>query len=293
MESVGFHVQLRGQSRASSGTERLMRAHRFDPHDVTSAAKVPVLCVHGLSANARGFDPLGRHLAERGHRAVAVDLRGRGESACSGPGTYGWRAHARDLLDVADGLDAKAFDLVGHSMGAFVAMQLVEEAGARVRRLVLLDGLGMPEAASMPPILSSVQRLSGAYASVEAYLSRVRSLGTIEPWSADWECYFRYELQESEGGSVRPRTSSAAVLEDAFYGSTQDPRTFWGGIRMPALVVRAARPLGNPGGFIVSAQDRDEFLRRVPGARAVEVDANHYGVLMHATTLDAIGSFLS
>lgn len=296
MEPVGFHVRLPPATRGYvPEPERDLRAHRFGPplDSLQGEAAVPVLCVHGLSANARGFDPLGRHLAGLGRSVVAVDLRGRGRSACTGAGTYGWRTHARDLLAVADSLKADRFDVVGHSMGAFVGMQLAAMAGARIRRLVLIDALGMPEAAAMPPILRSVQRLSSAYPSFDAYVAVLRSLGTIEPWSEDWVNYFRYELEELPDGRVRPRTSSAAVLEDAFYGSTQDPRTFWGALSMPTLAIRANKPIGDPGGFIVSTQDLYEFLRRVPGSRAADVDANHYGVLMHQGTLDATGSFLS
>ena len=297
MEPVGFHVRLPQAMRGfQPEPERDLRAHRFGPPLDSTPGEVPVLCVHGLSANARGFDPLGRHLG-KARSVVAVDLRGRGRSACTGAGTYGWRTHASDLLAVADSMKAERFDLVGHSMGAFIGMQLAAMAGTRIRRLVLIDALGMPEAAAMPPILRSVQRLSSAYTSFDAYVAVVRSLGTIEPWSEDWLNYFRYELEELPDGRVKPRTSSAAVLEDAFYGSTQDPRSFWGALSMPTLAVRANKPLGltetSPGGFIVSTTDLYEFLRRVPGSRAVDVDANHYGVLMHQGTLDAIGSFLS
>jgi pimeloyl-ACP methyl ester carboxylesterase len=300
MEPVGFHVRLPLSTRGyEPEPTRDLRAHRFGPpvDSQRGEAAVPVLCVHGLSANARGFDPLGRHLATLSRSTIAVDLRGRGRSACTGAGTYGWRTHARDLLAVADSMKADRFDLVGHSMGAFVGMQLAAMAGVRIRRLALIDAVGMPEAAAMPPILRSVQRLSSAYPSFDAYVNVVRSLGTIEPWSDDWVNYFRYELEELPDGRVKPRTSSAAVLEDAFYGSTQDPRTFWGALTMPTLVVRANRPIGatptQAGGFIVSTQDLLEFLRRVPGSRAEDVSANHYGVLMHQGTLDAIGSFLS
>jgi len=54
--------------RTSSGT---LRALCRGP-----ASGVPVLCVPGLSANARSFDALADHLADRGRRVVALDLRG-------------------------------------------------------------------------------------------------------------------------------------------------------------------------------------------------------------------------
>jgi 3-oxoadipate enol-lactonase len=264
-----------------------IRVHRFgDP------AAPLVLCVHGLSANARGFDPMAWALTARGYRVVSMDLRGRGHSTASPPGTYGWKRHALDVLAVAAELSAERFHYVGHSMGAYVGMSACEIGQDRIQSLTLIDAAGFPEPAAMPPILGAVERLGKKHPSVEVYLDRVRSLGTVEPWSSHWERYFRYELQDTDGG-VHARTSHHAVMEDVLYASTQDPRLLWSTIRCRSLLVRAAIPLGNPGGFIVPEEDRSWFLRTVRGASAVDVEANHYGVLMHDDTFEAIGRFLS
>lgn len=54
-----------------------------------------VLAVHGLSANMHGFDYLARRLvADCECQVVAVDLRGRGSSEATAPGTYGLDSHA-------------------------------------------------------------------------------------------------------------------------------------------------------------------------------------------------------
>lgn len=49
-----------------------------------------VLCVHGLSANSRSFDFIARALVSPRRTVVAIDLRGRGWSDITPPGTYGW-----------------------------------------------------------------------------------------------------------------------------------------------------------------------------------------------------------
>jgi hypothetical protein len=92
---------------------------------------------------------------------------------------------------------------------------------------------------------------------------------------------------------VRPRTSKAAVLEDVVYGSRQDPRELWKQLRMPVLLVRATRPLLPGTGFVVGAALRDAFLDAVGTAEAVEIDANHYGVMAHPRALRAITRFLT
>jgi len=250
---------------------------------------VPVLCVPGLSANARSFDSVARTLVARGRPVVALDLRGRGFSPPTAPGTYGWRRHAEDVLAAARLLGFESFDLVGHSMGAFVSMEVAAIDAGRIRRLVLIDGVGVPEAAAIPPIRAAVERLGAVFPSAEVYCETIRKIGAAVPWEV-WGPAYLYDLEEVPGG-VRSRTSKEAVLEDAVYGSTHDAGHFWKWLRMPVLLVRAARPLLPSTGFIVGAALRDAFLAAVPSAQAVEVDANHYGVVAHPDALRAIADF--
>jgi pimeloyl-ACP methyl ester carboxylesterase len=262
-----------------------VRAHRFGPDD----GRLTV-CVHGLSANSRSYDFLGPELAAHGRSVVALDLRGRGWSAITGLATYGWRNHARDVLALATALGAERFEYVGHSMGAFIGLELARQAPGRVERAVLIDAIGIPEPASLLPILAAVQRLGSVHPDADAYVSAVQRLGIVTPWSPVWEAHYRYDLVPAPGGGVRPRTDRAAVFEDMTYGATQVPRAFWPDLTMPSLLVRAGVPLG--AGFVVSAGDREDYLRRVPRAQAVDVDANHYGVMTHPATAAAIRSFL-
>jgi hypothetical protein len=55
--------------------------------------------------------------------------------------------------------------------------------------------------------------------------------------------------------------------------------------------VRAAIPLG-PGGDLITQADREAFLRTAPRAKALEVPANHYGVMNHPHTAEAALEFL-
>ena len=256
------------------------------------ASRVPVLCLPGLSANARSFDALAMRLAEGGQRVVAFDLRGRGGSPATAPGTFGWERHALDVLEAARLLAFPSFVLVGHSMGAFVAMQAAALEASRIQRLVLIDGIGRPEAGVIPPILAAVERLGRVYASAQEYCEGIRRHGAVVPWDQLWEQHYLAELEEVPGG-VRPRTSKAAVMEDALYGATHDAREFWPRLRMPTLLVRASQHLLPGTGFVVGSALRDAFLAAVPSAELIEVEANHYGVLAHAAALEAIANFLA
>lgn len=248
------------------------------------------LCVPGLSANATSFDLLGERIATEERHVVSLDLRGRGFSEVTPPGTYGWPSHARDVLDVVRQLDGAPADLVGHSMGAYVVMAAAGIDGSAVRRIVLVDGLGRPEAAALPPIVAGLQRLGAVYPSADDYLERVRAIGVVDTNNRYWDRYYRYDLEPVDGG-VRSRTNPGAVMEDVQWGADHDQRDLWARITQPTLLVCARRPLGD-GGFIVSAEDREAFLRLAPDARAVDVDANHYTVVATDATAWYVAEFL-
>jgi pimeloyl-ACP methyl ester carboxylesterase len=209
----------------------------------------------------------------------------------TGPGTYGWVSHARDVLGVADSLGAASFIVIGQSMGAFVAMEIARLAPGRLDSVVMIDACGAPDPATVPLIRAAVERLGAIYPSLEAYLALVQRLGTVRPWSPYWERYFQYELAPVAGG-VRARSDRGAVLEDATYGEEHDPHALWPFLKMPVLLLRATQQLLEGAGFIVPATERDAFLAQVETANLAEIDANHYGINTHPAASEAIAAFL-
>jgi pimeloyl-ACP methyl ester carboxylesterase len=221
-----------------------------------SPAAPLAICVPGLSANMVSFDFLGERLGTGRLQIVALDLRGRGRSDLSPPGTYGWSSHARDAFLVADQLGHQQFSLIGHSMGAAVALAAAElDTAHRLERLVLIDVCGNPEPRTMPLIWAAVDRLGAAYPSVEDYLALVKQIGTVQPWSDYFERYLRYDLVAAEGGGVRASSSKAAVMEDAAEFDKRDIYALWASIRQPVLLLRASRELLPGSGYIVAAED--------------------------------------
>jgi pimeloyl-ACP methyl ester carboxylesterase len=264
-----------------------LRTRRFG-----TAEGEPMLCVPGLTGNSRIFDFVGEQIGTGGRQLLAFDLPGRGFSPPTEPGAYGWRNEARDVFDLATALKIDRFDLVGYSAGAFVAMQAAVLVPSRIRRLILIDGLGRPQPAAFWAVMRTMQRLGHVYPSVEAYLAEVRGLGTVDPWSDYWDRYFRYELRPALGG-VRSRASLLAVWEDTLYGMSHDPRRFWSRISTPTLVLEATRPLARPDGLFVTRRDIDRAAQTLPHFKAAAVDANHYGVVTHRETVDKICEFIA
>ena len=96
----------------------------------------PAVLLHGLGESAATWDDVVPALAD-GHRVVALDLRGHGGSGR--PGRYSYELMRDDVLAALDRLGLPAVTLVGHSMGAMVALLVAQAQPQRIGRLVLED----------------------------------------------------------------------------------------------------------------------------------------------------------
>ena len=123
-----------GQWRSSDG---LTLAYR--DYDGGSEA-LPVLCLHGLTRNARDFGSLAPHIAGKGRRVVVPEMRGRGRSECSDDSaTYAVPTYVEDVLALLDTLEIERFVSVGTSMGGLITMMLAAGHPGRVEGAVLND----------------------------------------------------------------------------------------------------------------------------------------------------------
>jgi pimeloyl-ACP methyl ester carboxylesterase len=250
-----------------------------------------LLCVHGLSANLCGFTYLAEQLASRGPQVVAIDLRGRGRSDITPPGSYGLENHARDILDVASALGADEFDLAGWSLGALISMRVALRDGDRLRSVTLIDHAGPAEAAALAPIRSGLARLDAVVPTPDAYLSAIRSGGVIDPWSGFWDSYYTYELEQLPDGSWSPSTSRMAAEEDLYQQWPSDWSDHWRALTMPTVLVRAMKPLN--GALIVPDRAVEALMATNPRVRVVETpESNHFTCIVDPLTLAAMKELL-
>jgi pimeloyl-ACP methyl ester carboxylesterase len=106
-----------------------------------ASGALPIVFVHGMVGHTGFWNATLASCADL-RRAVAVDLRGHGNSGPPSDGDYSIPACASDLLDVLDALALDAVVLVGHSYGALVAIEAAARRPEGVRRLVLVDPPG-------------------------------------------------------------------------------------------------------------------------------------------------------
>lgn len=106
----------------------------------TDAGEGPVLLLlHGLGNCSRFWAPVAPSLAAGGVRVIAVDLPGFGNSPL--PRRILTPAHvSRALAELVRHLDVSELTVVGHSMGAAIAVHYAAADSSCVDRLVLVSG---------------------------------------------------------------------------------------------------------------------------------------------------------
>lgn len=111
--------------------------------DDTGGEGTPVVLLHGLTATRRYVVMGSKALERAGHRVIAYDARGHGESDPAQPYDYG--SLAADLLRVLDDRGIDRAVLAGASMGAHTAVRVALDAPERVAGLVLITPAFLPE----------------------------------------------------------------------------------------------------------------------------------------------------
>ncbi len=103
------------------------------------ASRPPILCIPGLTRNARDFEAVAERLAPE-WRLICVDLRGRGESAyAKDPMTYVPLTYLQDVEALIRELRLDRFILFGTSLGGIIAMLLAMSDSQRIAGALLND----------------------------------------------------------------------------------------------------------------------------------------------------------
>ena len=138
---------------ATSGTLRVA-------YEDAGQGEPACILVHGPFGNREQLATLRDHLAAN-HRVLALDLRGSGESDRPDSG-YRIGDFAEDVLAVCRQASVKGAVLIGHSLGAAIALEVTAREPGLVAGMVMLDGAILyPEALREQLLNGPIQALDG------------------------------------------------------------------------------------------------------------------------------------
>ncbi len=207
-------------------------------------ARPPILCIPGLTRNARDFEPVADRYAGQ-WRVLAIDLRGRGGSAFDpDPANYAPPVYVADVLKLLDQLGIADAVFVGTSLGGLCTMLLAESDPDRIAAALLNDIGPVIEQDGIDRIGEYVgqdERFASWNEAIAHVTGNHRS--TFPNWSADdWERFVR-RICRAEKDEVRFDYDMA--LADNFKRAAGKPQIdFWPYYRAlegrPVTILRGA-----------------------------------------------------
>jgi len=206
-----------------------------------------IVALPGLTASYLNFLGIAERLAGR-CALFALDLRGRGDSD-KPEGPYGMAQHGRDVAAAMRAMGMGPSIIAGHSMGAYVATALAQQAPDLVAGLVLIDGGYAPAITGGPSpqqgldalLALRITQLRQKYASREAYREFWRGQPHFpkEDWGPWVEAFLDYEVG-GEAPNLQPKALEAAVRADLAEGFQREAIVGrLRAIRVPVLMIRA------------------------------------------------------
>ncbi|MBJ3775236.1 alpha/beta fold hydrolase [Acuticoccus mangrovi] len=259
-------------------------------------AMPPVVCLPGLTRNARDFAHLAATLAKAdpngARRVIVLESRGRGRSAYADPETYTLPQELADLVAAMDHWGIERADVVGTSRGGLMAMLLAMTEPRRLNRVVLNDIGPTIEPAGLARIAKGVGTTMH-FASFEVLaegLKRVNACQFPRLTDAQWR-RFAGQLASPDGDGVSFDYDPALAEGFASFSADQAAPDFWPAFN--ALVDHKVMVVRGANSDILSAATVEAMRRRHRGLHALVVaDEGHAPLLWDKISVDTIKEFL-
>lgn len=234
---------------------------------------VPLVLLNHWSANLDNFDPAIVDRLAQARPVYALDYRGIGRSGGEAPVTVA--GMAQDMIAAIRALGLNAIDLIGFSLGGFVAQQILLDEPDLVRRAILAGtgpaggtGIARVGTVSWPLIVKGLVTFTdpktymfftasaNGRSAAKAFVDRLALRTTDRDTSVGIGAVLRQQKAIKEWGQQSPQPLDT--------------------IRIPVLVANGDHDI------IVPSENSRDLARRIPGAEIVLYpDAGHGGIFQY------------
>jgi pimeloyl-ACP methyl ester carboxylesterase len=273
-----------------------LRLYARDYPASSGPARLPVICIHGLTRNSADFDELAPLIAALSRRVLAVDVRGRGQSQRDPRHeNYNPVVYANDVARLMHELGIARAVFVGTSMGGLITMTLAAQHGDMVAAAVLND---------IGPVLSEkgLARIAGyagkavalgSWEDAAGFIKDINQCAFPDNSDAEWGKWARRAFEQIEPGQLAPRYDpniAIALQTGKLRPTSLAARMAFRRLakKRPVLLVRGELS------DLLEARQADWMRRAAPGMQYVEVPkVGHAPMLTEPAALEAIAQFLA
>ncbi|WP_296492291.1 alpha/beta hydrolase [Rhodoferax sp.] len=237
-----------------------------------NAGHRPVILLHGGGQTRHAWKTTARNLAARGFYAIAVDLRGHGDSGWSPSGKYSMDGFVADLRCIAKTCRQPPV-VIGASLGGITGLVCEGEGPPLMAALVLVDVTPTVQQTGIEKIrLFMGAQAKEGFASVEAAADSIAAYLPHRPRPRSLAGLGK-NLRQHADGRYRWHWDPALLdFSDQSLTAALSTRLTAAarGLKAPVLLVRGGAS------ELVSTADVEQFLKLVPHARYANVaDAGH------------------
>jgi pimeloyl-ACP methyl ester carboxylesterase len=240
----------------------------------------PILCVPGLTRNARDFEGVADRLAGE-WRVIALDLRGRGESAyAKDPMSYTPLTYMQDIEALLEEIGCDRFVSFGTSLGGIVTMLLAATGAERIAGALLNDVGPEIEAAGLARIRTYVGKASSWPTWMHAARAVAEGNADVYPGyeTADWLAMAKRLYRLNSSGRI-VLDYDLRIAEPFRVPGNEAAPDMWPALKalagVPVLLVRGGRS------DVLGEATAERMVAALPGAELVTVPE-----VGHAPTLD-------
>ena len=258
---------------------------RLHYRDYAGAGGPPLLCLHGLTRNARDFADFAERHSPR-FRVLALDFRGRGESDYDQlPARYNPLTYVGDVIELLDDLAVPQATFVGTSLGGLVTMAMAAMAPQRIAASILNDVGPELNQAGLDRIQSYVgkgEHFADWDEAAEA-IARNQAVAFPDYGPANWLATARRHCRERDGAiQFDYDPAIAGVFADPGPTPKVDMWPVFAALaRKPLLVVRGERS------ELLSAETFEKMKQAAPDAKFVTAPGVGHAPMLDEPEADA------
>lgn len=254
-------------------------------------AKTPIICVPGLTRNARDFAHLGNWLDGK-RRIIMVNLRGRGDSEyAKDSASYNPKTYVADIVKLMDEIGLPKAVFFGTSLGGVVTMIIASRHPGRVAGAMLNDIGPDVDQRGLDRIAENLGQGRSFETWAHAARDKAEESGSIYPDYSlkDWIAFSKKLYRMNSSGRIK--LDYDMKISEPFESKGGGNDAMWRALEslqdVPTLIMRG--DLSD----LLSAATAQKMLDKLNAAELVTVPrVGHAPTLEEPASLDAIAALL-